>query len=192
MYYFDEVPTKPYLYVVEGDPHLLKEFTAYLLVRRAPFLVLDGGNSFNPFTISFFCRKLQIDSMEKIFVSRAFTVFQLKMLITHELPLLIRKENPSGVVVSFYSDLFHSDDVEEEVLTILHQKLLVRLKEIVRTYNIPVIVTDRANDSPLFDCRISFRIRRNALLLSIDKNTLSYPLVPATQKTLDHWRDHHG
>ena len=192
MHYFDAVPTEPYLYGIEGDPHLLKEFMSYILVKRAPSLILDGGNSFDPFTISFFCQKLCIDAMEKIFVSRAFTVFQLKTLITRELPLFIKKEPPSEVVVSLYSNLFHSDDVEEEVSTILYQKLLIRLKELVRTYKIPVMVTDHRNKSPLFDCRISFRIKRNTFLLSIDKNTVYYPLVPVTQKTLDCWRDYHG
>ncbi len=192
MQYFDEIPTAPQLYIIEGDPRLLKEFMPYILVKRAPSLVLDGGNSFNPFTISLFCKKLNVDAMEHIFVSRAFTVFQLKQLITHELPSFIKKEFPRLVLISCYSDLFHSDDVEEEVLTILHKKLLFQLKEIVRTYTIPIMVTDRKNSSSLFDSRISFRIKRGAFLLSVDENTLSFPLVPFNQKTLDHWRGAHG
>ncbi|KYK37432.1 MAG: hypothetical protein AYK19_21525 [Theionarchaea archaeon DG-70-1] len=195
MHYFEEVPTDPKFYLLEGDPPLLKEFTSYVLVKRTPSLMLDGGNSFNPFVISFFCRKLQVDAMEQIYVSRAFTVFQLRMLITKELPLFIKRENPCVVVVSFYSNLFHSDDVEEDVLTILYQKLLIRLKETVRRYHIPVMVTDYKNSSScssLFDCSISFKIKRNTFLLSIDENTLSFPLVPSSQKTLDYWRGCHG
>lgn len=192
MYYFEEVPADPKFYLLQGDPRLLKEFTSYILVKRAPSLMVDSGNSVNPFDISFFCRKLDVDAMEHIYVSRAFTVFQLKMLVTKELPLFIKKERPCVVVVSFYSHLFHSDDVEEEVLTILYKKLLVRLKETVRKYGIPVMVTDYSNDSQLFDCNISFRIKRNTFLLSIDGNTLYFPLVPSSQKTLDCWRDYHG
>lgn len=192
MYHFDEVPTAPQLYIVEGDSPLLKEFTSYLLVKRTPSLILDGGNSVNPFAISFFCRKLQKDAMEQIFVSRAFTVFQLKTLITHELPLFIKKVPVCVVLVSCYSNLFHSDDVKEEVLTILHKKLLFRLKEISKRYNIPVMVTDYKNTSSLFDCRISFRIKRGTFLLSVDGKTLHFPLVPPDQKTLDYWRGYHG
>ncbi len=192
MHYFDEVPLEPQLYLIEGDPHLLKEFMCYTLVKRAPSLVLDGGNSFDPFSVSFFCRKLSIDAMERVFVSRAFTVFQLKMLITKELPLFIRKEAPSVVFVSFFSDLFYSDDVEEEVLTILHRKLLLHLKKMVKRYRIPILVTDRQNSSELFDCRVLFRMKRDTLFLSVDQRKLQVPLVPQTQKTLDMWRDHHG
>lgn len=192
MHYFEEIPTEPQFYIVEGDSPLLKEFMSYVLVKRAPSLVVDGGNSFDPFTMSIYCRKLQRDVMEQIFVSRAFTVFQLKMLITKELPLFIKEKRPSVIVVSYYSYLFHSDDVEEEILTILHQKLLMHLKETVKKYSIPVMVTDHKNSSPLFDCRISFRIKRSTFLLSIDGNTLYFPLIPADQKTLDFWRDHRG
>ncbi len=189
MHYFD-VPLQPSLYLVEGDPPLLKEFTSYLLVKRAPSLIVDGGNSFNPFTISLFCRTLNKDAMEHIFVSRAFTVFQLKMAIA-ALPGCIKEENPSVVVVSFFSDLFHSDDVEEEVKTILHQKLLLQLKDMVN-YGIPIIVTDFKNNSPVFDCRISFTTRGNVLFLSVDRERFHFPLIPPDQKTLDSWRDLHG
>jgi len=192
MYYFDEVPLEPQLYIIEGDPHLLKEFTSYILVKRAPSLILDGGNSFNPFTISFFCRKLKVDAMEKVFVSRAFTVFQLKMLITENLPSFIKKENPSVVVVSFFSNLFHSDDVEEEILTILHKKLLFRLKETARKYKIPVMVTDCRNNADVFECRILFKMKRDTFLLSINRETFQFPIVPVNQTTLDCWRRFYG
>ena len=192
MHYFDEIPTAPQLYLIEGTPPLLKEFMSYILVRRAPSLVVDGGNSFNPFTISFFCRALERDAMEQIFVSRAFTVFQLKMLITENLPLFIQKTLPSSIIVSEYSTLFHSDDVEEEILTILYKKLLMRLKETVKKYEIPIMVTDRKNSSELFDCRISFKTKRNVFFLSIDEHTFQFPFVPPHQKTLDSWRHCHG
>ncbi len=188
MHYFDEVPSEPQLYIIEGDPRLLKEFTSYILVKRAPSLILDGGNSFDPFTISFFCRKLETDAMERVFVSRAFTVFQLHTLITKNLPSFIREKNPSVVVVSFFSNLFRSDDVEEEILTILHKKLLFTLKEIVKKYEIPVMVTDHRNDSHVFECRIFFRMKRNVLLLSVNRETIQFPIIPPTQKTLDSWR----
>jgi hypothetical protein len=192
MHYFDEVPTDPRLYILEGDPQVLKEFTAYTLVKKAPSLIFDGGNSFNPFTISFFCEKLSRDAMEHGFVSRAFTVFQMKVLITELLPSFIQEKNPSLVFVSFFSDLFHSDDVEEDVLTILHKKLLFRLKEVVKQYAIPIMVTDRANNDGVFDCRISFKTRKNSILLSIDKEKLQFPCIPSHQKTLDWWRCFHG
>ncbi len=192
MQYFDEVPSDPYFYLIEGDPHVLAEFTSYFLVKRAPSLLLDGGNSFDPFTLSFFCRKLEMDTMENIFVSRAFTVFQLKMLIIDHLPSFIKKNCPSIVFVSFFSNLFRSDDVEEEILTILYKKLLFRLKETERRYKIPIMVTDRENHSPLFDCRIGLHLKRNTFLLSVDQETFRYPLVPPHQRTLDYWRGYHG
>lgn len=192
MHYFDEVPTESRLYVVDGDPHLLREFVSYTLVQRAPSLIIDAGNRFDPFMVSFFCRKLERDAMEQIFVSRAFTVFQLKALITQELPLFIQAHSPSVIVVSHYSDLFQSDDVDEEILTILHKKLLSRLREIVREYDVPIMVTDKKNATSAFDCTILMRARKNMVLLSVDQHTLQVPIIPPDQRTLDCWRGSHG
>ncbi|MBU7032302.1 MAG: hypothetical protein HXS53_07205 [Theionarchaea archaeon] len=192
MHYFDEVPTESRLYTVDGDPHLLKEFVSYILVKRAPSLIIDAGNRFDPFMVSFFCRKLERDAMEQIFVSRAFTIFQLKALITRELPLFVKAHSPSVVVVSQYSNLFQSDDVEEEILTILHRKLLLRLREIVKEYDVPIMVTDKNNAARVFDCTILMRTRRTMVLLSVDQHTLHIPLIPPDQRTLDCWRESHG
>jgi Flp pilus assembly CpaE family ATPase len=177
---------------VGGDPHLLKEFASYILVSRAPSLIIDAGNRFDPFMVSFFCRKLEREVMEQIFVSRAFTVFQLKALITRELPAFMQTYSPSVVVVSQYSDLFQSDDVDEEILTILHKKLLLRLKEIVKEYDVPIMVIDRKNTARVFDCRILMRTQKTTILLSVDQHTLQVPLIPPDQKTLDCWRKSHG
>ncbi|MBU7022862.1 MAG: hypothetical protein HXS40_01750 [Theionarchaea archaeon] len=192
MHYFDEISLHPQLYIVEGDLHLLKEFTAYLLVKRAPSLIVDGGNRFDPFILSSFCEQLDTNAMERVYVSRAFTIFQLKILIISALPAFIQESAPSVVVVSFFSDLFHSDDVEKEVATILYKKLLFRLKEIVKTYYIPVVVTDQKNNSKIFDSRVSFKMKRNSVILSVDQQTFQIPFIPPYQRTLDSWRNIHG
>ncbi|MGD2249220.1 MAG: hypothetical protein PVF58_12510 [Candidatus Methanofastidiosia archaeon] len=196
MHYFDEVLLEPQLYLLEGDRDLLMEFTSYILVKKAPSVVLDGGNSFNPFTISFFCRKLGVDAMENVFVSRAFTVFQLKALITQELSAAIQEINPSVVVISFFNDLFYSDDVDKEVATILHKKLLLRLKQMVTTCGIPILVTTRKSKynfpCSVCDCTISLRMNSKSFVLFIDQKKLQFPVVPPHQKTLDPWRRYHG
>jgi hypothetical protein len=197
MHYFDEVPLEPQLYLLEGDRDLLMEFTSYILVKKAPSVVLDGGNSFNPFTISFFCRKLGVDAMENVFVSRAFTVFQLKALITQELVMTIQEIHPSVVVISFFNDLFYSDDVDKGVATILHKKLLFRLKQIVTSYSIPILVTSRKSKYKNFscsvcDCTVSLRMNSKSFILFIDQKKLQFPVVPPHQKTLDSWRGYHG
>ena len=192
MHFFDEIPTASCLYVIDGDFQLLKECTSYILVRRAPSLIIDAGNRFDPFMVSFFCRKLEKDAMEQIFVSRAFTVFQLKALITQALSAFIQDHAPSVVVVSQYSDLFQSDDVDQEILTILHKKLLLRLKELVKTYDVPIMVVDKKNTASVFDCTIHLKTRKNMILLSVDQHTLQVPVIPPDQRTLDCWRRSYG
>lgn len=197
MHYFDEVLLEPQLYLLEGDREVLTEFTSYIVVKKAPSIVLDGGNSFNPFTTFSFCRKLGTDAMEHVFVSRAFTVFQLKALITRELSTAIQKIHPLVVVLSFFNDLFYSDDVKEEVATILHKKLLLRIKQIGAQYNIPVLVTNKKFSHKNFPCSacdrtISLRMNTKTFVVAIDQKKLQFPVVPPHQKTLDPWREYHG
>lgn len=195
MHVFDEVPLEERFYLVEGDSSLLREFTSYLLVRRAPSLVVDGGNSFSPFSVFDFCRALGVDAMERIFVSRATTVFQLHTLITESLPLFARTVPPSLILVSYFSDLFHTDDVEREVLHLLHARLLHSLKDMVRTYRAPVLVTEHGRagvHAGLFDYRVLFRARGGALFLSINERRLRVPLIHPSQRTLACWGSDDG
>jgi hypothetical protein len=188
MHVFDEVPLEPKFYLIVGDSSLTTEFTSYLLVKRAPSLVVDGGNSFSPFSLSTFCRILGRDVMDAIFVSRAFTVFQLKTLITKSLPSFIERESPSLIVISHFSDLFHSDDVEEEVLQFLHERLLSRLKEMVKKYGVPIIVKEHSSGrmgAGLFDYRVLLKTKGSTLLLSVNQKRLRATLIPASQKTLE-------
>lgn len=190
MHVFDEVPLEPKFYLIAGDSSLTTEFTSYLLVKRAPSLVVDGGNSFSPHSLSTFCRILGRDAMDAVFVSRAFTVFQLKTLITESLPSFVERESPSLIVVSHFGDLFHSDDVEEEILRFLHERLLSCLKEMVKKYDMPILVTEHGGGrvgAGLFDYRILLRKKGSTLLLSVNQKRLRATLIPASQKTLERW-----
>jgi hypothetical protein len=75
-------------------------------------IIVDGGNSSDPYLCIDFARQYGLDVnqvLSKIISSRAFTVYQLENLITHELPDIITKYNARLVVISDLLALFSDD-----------------------------------------------------------------------------------
>jgi len=109
---------------------------SHLLVARAqlplrehgldsPVLLLDAGCSFNPHEVSFLAqsqRMLPESVLEKIYVSRAFTTYQLFSLIYDWLPEAIEDYGAKLVVVSDILRLFAEIEIpREELVTSFHR-----------------------------------------------------------------------
>jgi len=75
---------------------------------------IDGGNIFDPYFISETARKLDLNPEEilrKIWVSRAFTGYQLTVMITEDLPKILDRENSRLVVISDVTSLYCDPDI---------------------------------------------------------------------------------
>jgi len=75
---------------------------------------IDGGNTFDPYTVSAIAQEycLKPNSvLEKIFVSRAFTAYQLTALVFEKLEEALKKYRSKLVVVSDIAGLFLDRDV---------------------------------------------------------------------------------
>jgi hypothetical protein len=75
-------------------------------------ILVDGGNSSDPYLGISFARQygLEIeDVLSKIISSRAFTVYQLESLITHELTSIITQYDAKLVVISDLLAMFSDD-----------------------------------------------------------------------------------
>lgn len=75
-------------------------------------IVVDGGNSSDPYLCINFIRQYGLDiegALWKIISARAFTVYQLESLITQELPRMIKKYDAKFVVISDLLEMFVND-----------------------------------------------------------------------------------
>ncbi|MFQ6095764.1 MAG: hypothetical protein ACE5NN_06440 [Candidatus Bathyarchaeia archaeon] len=75
---------------------------------------VDGGNIFNPYLISENARLLGLapeETLQNIWISRAFTCYQLTALITEELPKILDREGPRLVVISDIAHLYCDSDI---------------------------------------------------------------------------------
>jgi len=91
----------------------------------SPVLLVDAGCSFNPHEVSSLAQSLRMlpeSVLEKIYVSRAFTIYQLFSLIYGWLPEAIEEYGTRLVVVSDILRLFSEIEISrEELVTSFHQ-----------------------------------------------------------------------
>lgn len=75
-------------------------------------IFIDAGNNSNIYQCVSFARQLGLEVqkvLRRIVVSRAFTIYQLAGVITHELPQVIRRFNSKLVVISDLLKMFIQD-----------------------------------------------------------------------------------
>lgn len=130
------------LTVIEGTSGLVPEtlFTmcALAVCRGQDVIVVDGGNSFNPYAVSRAVKFMGFEprqALSHIHVARAFTEYQMDAIISglHE---AVTRWNPSLVAVLYLSNLFSTQDGKK-----LFGSNLKNLKEITRSLNLVTVVT---------------------------------------------------
>jgi hypothetical protein len=111
-------------FVVLYGSHICHVLSELLCVRSqlpyveggldSPIVFIDGGNLFDPYLISETARLLKLkpeETLKNIWVSRAFTAYQLTALITEKLPEILNQEDAKIVVVSDIAALYCDPDI---------------------------------------------------------------------------------
>jgi len=105
-------------------------------------IYVDGGNTFNPYIISTVAQQYDLDpkfTLEKIFVSRAFTAYQLSALIFETLENALRQYGSKLVLISDITALFLDRDVPSREAVGIFNKIKVYLSELVKQKDIIII-----------------------------------------------------
>jgi len=105
---------------------------------------VDGGNMFSPYSVAEIARERGVDSktaLEKVYVSRAFTVHQLSSLVLEKLWLFLQKTRARLIIVSDISSLFLDRDVSKAEAEELFIKTCSKLSEIASGKQVIAVVT---------------------------------------------------
>jgi hypothetical protein len=97
---------------------------------ESPTVFVDGGNSFSPYSVAEIARGCGLDSkevLEKIYVSRAFTAYQLSSLVLEKLCPVLRRTKARLLIVSDISSLFLDRDVSKTEARELFMKVCSKL-----------------------------------------------------------------
>jgi len=139
--------------VIYGSPSVLS-LTSLLCIRAqlpvqlgglsSSVIFIDGGNTFRLYHVS---RLAQIHHMDpqqvlkRIYLSRAFTAYQMTALIMEHLKDAVEKYNAKIVVISDVAALFLDKDISEEEAKSVYNQVIAYLQNFAREKQIILIAT---------------------------------------------------
>jgi hypothetical protein len=94
-------------------------------------VVVDAGNKSDFYQTVNFAKQYGLDlnsTLDRIIVSRTFTIYQLKSLLMRELPKVIEKYRPSVVIVPGLLDLFADPNIKKKEAKIVIARIMQLIK----------------------------------------------------------------
>ncbi len=107
-------------------------------------IYIDGGNTFNPYAISAVAQRYNLDpqsTLERIFVSRAFTAYQLSALIFETLENAFKQYRSKLVLISDITALFLDRDVPTREAMNLFNNTMIYLSELVKRRGVIIVAS---------------------------------------------------
>lgn len=139
--------------VLYGSPSVIS-LTSLLCIRAqlpaqlgglgSNVVFVDGGNTFRLYKIARLAQLHQLNPrevLERIFISRAFTAYQLTSLILDKLEETVKKYNAKLVVISDIAGFFLDNDVSHEEAQRVYSQLINYLSNFARKHQIVVVAT---------------------------------------------------
>ncbi len=139
--------------VLYGAPSIIS-LTSLLCVRAqlpaqlgglgSKVVFIDGGDTFRPSNIARLAQLHQLDPrqvLERVFISKAFTAYQLTSFVMEKLEGIIKTYNAKLVVVSDIAGFFLDNDVPHEEAERIYSQIVSYLSEFARKHQIIVVAT---------------------------------------------------
>jgi hypothetical protein len=105
---------------------------------------IDGANTFRLYQTTRLARLFHLDPkqvLDRIYISRAFTAYQMTELILQKLEEAVKTCNAKLVIISDIAAMFLDKDVEEEEAKRIYSQITVRLSNFARETQTIVIAT---------------------------------------------------
>ncbi len=105
---------------------------------------IDGGNTFRLYKTARIAQMHGLDPrkvLERIFISRAFTAYQLTSIIMEKLEETVKKYKTKIVVISDIAGFFLDEDIPEEEAQKIYSQILNYLASFAKKHQIILIAT---------------------------------------------------
>jgi len=139
--------------VLSGSPSVIS-LTSLLCIRAqlpvqlgglgSNVIFIDGGNTFRLYKITRLAQLHQLNPKEvldHIFISRAFTAYQLTSLILDKLEETVKNYNAKLIVISDIAGFFLDNDVPHEEAQRVYSQIVSYLSSFAKKHQIIVIAT---------------------------------------------------
>ncbi len=111
---------------------------------QSSVIFIDGGNTFRLYQIAQFAQIHSLNPkkvLDNIFISRAFTAYQLSSLITHQLKEAIKKYDVKLVLISDIAGFFLDKDIPEYEANRIFSQVLLYLSNFAIENKLVIITT---------------------------------------------------
>jgi hypothetical protein len=111
---------------------------------QSSVIFIDGGNTFRLYQIAQFAQIHSLNPkqvLDNIFISRAFTAYQLTSLITHKLREIIKKCDAKLVLISDIAGFFLDKDISEYEAQRIFSQLTTYLSNFARENKVIIVST---------------------------------------------------
>lgn len=105
---------------------------------------IDGANTFRLYQITRLARLHQIDpeqALDRIFISRAFTAYQMASLLLQKLEYAVNAYNAKLVVISDIAAMFLDKDIQDEEAKRIYSQITTSLSKFARENRAIIIAT---------------------------------------------------
>lgn len=105
---------------------------------------IDGGNTFRLYNVARLAQLHQLNpqvALERVFISRAFTAYQLTSLIMEKLEETIKIYNAKLVIVSDIAGFFLDEDIPLEEAQSVYSQIVSYLSNFAKKHQIVLIAT---------------------------------------------------
>ena len=134
------------LYCVHGSSpgvfRLSLTAAAHALLKDVPITLVDGTNRFDVYYLAEFARRQRPDPgriLEHIFVSRAFTCYQMEAVITERLPAFLKKKRSPIAIIFGLLDTFYDEQAPLFEVQASLQRIIAALRQLKQD-NIAVLL----------------------------------------------------
>jgi hypothetical protein len=136
------------------DSHAISSLMSLLCVRAqlppqlgglgSNVIFIDGANTFRLYQITRLARLHQLDPkqvLDRIYISRAFTAYQMAALVLQKLEDAVKACNAKLVIISDIAAMFLDKDVQEEEAKRIYSQVTTRLSNFTREQQVITIAT---------------------------------------------------
>jgi len=139
--------------VLYGSPSVISLTSLLCLRAQLPtqlgglgsnVVFIDGGNTFRLYKIARLAQLHQLNPrevLERIYISRAFTAYQLTSLILDKLEETVKKYDAKLVVISDIAEFFLDNDVAHEEAQRVYSQIVSYLQNFAKKHQIVIVAT---------------------------------------------------
>lgn len=126
------------LYCLHGGEEVFRVSLAaagYVLLQGVPLTLVDGTNRFDLYSLAEFARRWggtmrPEDLLRNMFVSRAFTCYQMEAVITERLPAFLRRSGSPVAVIFGLLDTLYDDQAPLFEVRAGLERMIVALQQL--------------------------------------------------------------